>query len=327
MPAAAASSTMYCSTGRSTTGNNSFGTAFVAGRKRVARPAAGITAFTARVDVRALSGMGRRLSAAGGQRRTSPAQRAAIAIRVRSAACGSSHRSIPRCSGTRGVASANVSRPAAFAAYSASSATSSTSVPVRAWSGKTATPIDTVIGILSLTGPSGRRARIVNGGLPDRASPIRRAAVSAAVHVGLRQQDDELLAALAERQVDLPDDRADPPRELGQHRVAGPMAEPVVHRLEPVQVEGEHAERPAEAAGPLHLQPQRLPQVAHVAQAGQLVGHREVFGVAKLGDDAVVVVRRPPPRASARGPHRRSSPSAGSRGEPGTAGRDAPAGR
>ena len=48
MPAAAASSTMYCSTGRSTTGRSSLGTALVAGRNRVARPAAGITAFTAR---------------------------------------------------------------------------------------------------------------------------------------------------------------------------------------------------------------------------------------------------------------------------------------
>ena len=48
MPAAAASSTMYCSTGRSTTGSSSFGTALVAGRKRVARPAAGMTALTAR---------------------------------------------------------------------------------------------------------------------------------------------------------------------------------------------------------------------------------------------------------------------------------------
>jgi hypothetical protein len=48
MPARAASSTMYCSTGRSTTGSSSFGTAFVAGRNRVAMPAAGITALTAR---------------------------------------------------------------------------------------------------------------------------------------------------------------------------------------------------------------------------------------------------------------------------------------
>ena len=76
MPAAAASSTMYCSTGRSTTGSSSFGTALVAGRKRVARPAAGMTALTA-----ALGGgvvrHGPRLSAAAGSRRTWPSRRAA----------------------------------------------------------------------------------------------------------------------------------------------------------------------------------------------------------------------------------------------------------
>src|SRR6476620_11381324 len=54
IPAAAASSTMYCRTGRSTTGSSSLGTAFVAGRNRVARPAAGITALLARFDPAAL---------------------------------------------------------------------------------------------------------------------------------------------------------------------------------------------------------------------------------------------------------------------------------
>ena len=46
-PARAASSTMYCSAGRSTTGSSSFGTALVAGRKRVPIPATGMTAFVA----------------------------------------------------------------------------------------------------------------------------------------------------------------------------------------------------------------------------------------------------------------------------------------
>ena len=44
-PARAASSTMYSSAGLSTTGSSSFGTALVAGRKRVPRPAAGMTAL------------------------------------------------------------------------------------------------------------------------------------------------------------------------------------------------------------------------------------------------------------------------------------------
>src|SRR5438874_10219298 len=44
-PACTASSTTYWIAGRSTTGSISFGELFVAGRKRVPRPAAGITAL------------------------------------------------------------------------------------------------------------------------------------------------------------------------------------------------------------------------------------------------------------------------------------------
>src|SRR5512143_2454234 len=45
MPASLASSTAYCTTGLSTTGSISLGTALVAGRKRVPMPATGKTAF------------------------------------------------------------------------------------------------------------------------------------------------------------------------------------------------------------------------------------------------------------------------------------------
>src|SRR6478672_10517376 len=45
IPASFASSTAYCTTGLSTTGSISLGTAFVAGRKRVPMPATGKTAF------------------------------------------------------------------------------------------------------------------------------------------------------------------------------------------------------------------------------------------------------------------------------------------
>ena len=44
-PAATASATMYWIVGVSTMGRSSFGTALVAGRKRVPSPAAGITAL------------------------------------------------------------------------------------------------------------------------------------------------------------------------------------------------------------------------------------------------------------------------------------------
>src|SRR5439155_11774165 len=49
MPEATAPSMMYCSTGLSTMGSISLGTAFEAGRKRVPSPAAGITALRTRV--------------------------------------------------------------------------------------------------------------------------------------------------------------------------------------------------------------------------------------------------------------------------------------
>ena len=45
MPARTASSTTYWMAGLSTTGSISFGCALVAGRNRVPRPAAGMTAF------------------------------------------------------------------------------------------------------------------------------------------------------------------------------------------------------------------------------------------------------------------------------------------
>jgi hypothetical protein len=45
MPEATASSTMYCMVGLSTMGSISFGCAFVAGKNRVPKPAAGMTAF------------------------------------------------------------------------------------------------------------------------------------------------------------------------------------------------------------------------------------------------------------------------------------------
>ena len=45
IPESMASCTMYCIVGVSTMGNISFGCALVAGKKRVPKPAAGMTAF------------------------------------------------------------------------------------------------------------------------------------------------------------------------------------------------------------------------------------------------------------------------------------------
>ena len=56
IPARTASSTTYWMAGLSTSGSISFGCAFVAGRKRVPSPAAGITAFrTISVTIEAIA--------------------------------------------------------------------------------------------------------------------------------------------------------------------------------------------------------------------------------------------------------------------------------
>src|SRR4051794_39366668 len=88
-PAVTASSTTYWIAGLSTTGSISFGVAFVAGRKRVPRPAAGTTALVTRgrwlcaVVTRSLSedrggGVGRTVAAPGGEGLRGRRRRAAL---------------------------------------------------------------------------------------------------------------------------------------------------------------------------------------------------------------------------------------------------------
>ena len=73
MPAATASSTAYWTSGRSTTGSISFGTARVMGSMRVPSPATGNTAFDTRPVIagprgrRALARISHRLSSRGRQ--------------------------------------------------------------------------------------------------------------------------------------------------------------------------------------------------------------------------------------------------------------------
>src|SRR3954471_3764727 len=156
IPAAAASSTMYCRTGRSTTGSSSFGTALVAGRKRVASPAAGMTALTARVRA---AGSGVAMS---GMRRDylSGADRVEVARTDAPLGDHGAMTVLPagrRGAGTPPSANTNVSRPAALAAYRAVSAASTASAAVAPWHGKTATPIDTVTRMFTVLSPAGPR--------------------------------------------------------------------------------------------------------------------------------------------------------------------------
>ena len=109
--------------------------------------------------------------------------------------------------------------------------------------------------------------------LNDRAEPVGEA--GGAVGVGLGQHDDELLAAVAGDRVDLADLGAHPAGQLDQHRVADLVAVLVVDGLEPVEVEHQRGERPAEPGRALDLVAEADREVAVVPQAGQRVGQRQ----------------------------------------------------
>ena len=84
----------------------------------------------------------------------------------------------------------------------------------------------------------------------------------AAGRVGLGQERDELVAAVAGRDVDLADAAADDVRDAAQDLVAGDVPEPVVDRLEVVEVEHDQAERPAGAVAARDLALERGEEVA-----------------------------------------------------------------
>ena len=85
-----------------------------------------------------------------------------------------------------------------------------------------------------------------NGSRGDGAEPLGdRAGV---LGLDVVAQHRELVAAEAGRRVAGAQDGRDPVGELDQDRVAGGVTEPVVHRLEPVEVEVEQVARPGVAA-------------------------------------------------------------------------------
>ncbi len=73
--------------------------------------------------------------------------------------------------------------------------------------------------------------------------------------------------------------RSDPAGELDQYRVAGRVPVDVVDLLEPVQVQGDRAERVAEPGRPVDLAAQQVLEVAVVVQAGQRVGVGQPLGL------------------------------------------------
>ena len=118
----------------------------------------------------------------------------------------------------------------------------------------------------------------------DSASAIRSPAPSAAPAPG--QQHRELVAAEPGDVVAGAQRGADPRPELGQHAVAGVVAERVVELLEVVEVDHEQRERAVRLARPLDRAAQLAVEPAAVRQPGQLVGARLAAG---LGQPAQLV--------------------------------------
>ena len=112
-------------------------------------------------------------------------------------------------------------------------------------------------------------------------SRMRSATASAVSRVGLHQQHDELLAAVARGDVDVAHRLLDDVRDLAQHGVAGAVAVGVVVALEVVEVAEEHAERPLQLARAVQLLAQALVQVAVVVEAGERVGDGVDLGAAE----------------------------------------------
>ena len=107
-----------------------------------------------------------------------------------------------------------------------------------------------------------------------------------ALEVG--EQQEELVPTLPRDQVRLARASAEPLGELLQELVAGVVAERVVHELEVVEVEVEHADAEVVPARPGDRRLEHLLEERPVRQAGELVVVREerhlLLGALALGD-------------------------------------------
>ena len=100
-------------------------------------------------------------------------------------------------------------------------------------------------------------------------------------HGRLREDDGELVAADAAGDVGRADDVAEPLGRLGEHGVAGEVADPVVDRLEVVEVEHDQRQLALVAIRAGHLPAQGLVEVAAVVEPGQRVHVGELAGLAE----------------------------------------------
>ncbi len=111
----------------------------------------------------------------------------------------------------------------------------------------------------------------------------------AVVGGGLRHDHRELVAADTGGDVDRPHRFAEPVGRLGEHAIAGEVADLVVDRLEVVEVEDDERELPLVAVGSHHLAAQRLLEVALVEEARERIRLGEL---ARLAVAAGVLDRR-----------------------------------
>ena len=91
----------------------------------------------------------------------------------------------------------------------------------------------------------------------------------------MRQHRDELIATVAEGEIDAAQGAGDDLRGLCQHAAAGQVAVLIVYLLEVVEVQKEEAERLVETAGALDLRGQHGGEVARVEQVRAVVGDGE----------------------------------------------------
>ncbi len=128
---------------------------------------------------------------------------------------------------------------------------------------------------------------------PDGCVGERRAAplgdVQSGLAVGVRQDRDELLAAVPRQHVAGPQRAAQPLGGLDQHHVPALVAVRVVDVLEVVEVRDQQGERHVGAHRPLALQPQHLLEEAAVVEPCEAVGDGKTLlllqrGVELVGD-------------------------------------------
>ena len=145
--------------------------------------------------------------------------------------------------------------------------------------------------MLTVTWPHGDDACAMHSSSTASAQPF--ADLERRVDVGARQQQRELLAAVARRQIVVAgrgflQQLADP----AQADVAFDVAVAIVEQLEVVDVDHQQRDRATELAGALPFGGEPRVEAAPVGEAGQRVARRELLQVAVGGAQLAARARR-----------------------------------